>query len=105
MMSLDAFRTSFAAAEPPADLTPPLASLWWAARGPAGWERAHALVQDEAGADAAWVHAHLHRLEGDRANAAYWYDRAGRTATEGDVAAERDAIAAVLLTRCWAGMC
>ncbi|WP_375454577.1 hypothetical protein [uncultured Methylobacterium sp.] len=98
-MSLDAFRTSFEATEPPVDLTAPLASLWWAAQGPAGWERAHALVQDEAGADAAWVHAHLHRVEGDRANAAYWYDRAGRTAAAGDLAAERDAIATALLAR------
>ena len=76
--------------------TPALAALWWAAKGPAHWDRAHALVQDDPGTDAAWVHAHLHRLEGDPANAAYWYDRAGRPVAGGDLAAERDAIAAAL---------
>ncbi|MCJ2110176.1 hypothetical protein MKK64_02935 [Methylobacterium sp. E-025] len=85
-----------AADAPPHDLPPALAALWWAAKGPAHWDRAHALVQDAAGADAAWVHAHLHRLEGDPANAAYWYARASRPVATGDLAAERDAIAAAL---------
>jgi hypothetical protein len=80
--------------EPPPGLSPPLAALWWAAQGE--WERAHGLVQGEAGADAAWVHAHLHRAEGDLANAAYWYRRAGRPMPDGPLEAEREAIAAEL---------
>ncbi|HBR93405.1 hypothetical protein QEH52_06000 [Coraliomargarita sp. SDUM461003] len=40
------------------------------------WAKAHALVQDMVTAEAAWVHAYLHRVEGDEANAAYWYNRA-----------------------------
>ena len=81
---------------PPDAHSPALAALWWAGKGPAHWDRAHALVQDDPGADAAWVHAHLHRLEGDPANAAYWYARASRPVATGDLSAERDAIAAAL---------
>ena len=97
-MTENAVRTTGAGV--PADAppeTPALAALWWAGQGPAHWDRAHALVQDDPGRDAAWVHAHLHRLEGDPANAAYWYARAGRPVAGGDLAAEREAIAAALL--------
>ncbi|SDO78256.1 hypothetical protein SAMN05192530_11347 [Aureimonas jatrophae] len=60
------------------------------------WDGAHALVQDDTSADAAWVHALLHRIEGDESNAAYWYRRAGRPVGAGDTDAERRAIAAAL---------
>jgi len=43
------------------------------------WQEAHAIVQaDEADPTACWIHAVLHRIEGDDANAGYWYRRAGR---------------------------
>tara|TARA_B100000989_G_C19341198_1_gene385050 strand:+ start:95 stop:328 length:234 start_codon:yes stop_codon:yes gene_type:complete len=42
------------------------------------WDRAHELVQDLSTADAAWIHAYLHRKEGDKFNAGYWYNRAGK---------------------------
>jgi hypothetical protein len=57
-------------------LSPPLAALWWDARG--DWASAHDAAQSDSGAEAAWVHAYLHRKEGDLANADYWYRRAGR---------------------------
>ncbi|WP_128563596.1 hypothetical protein [Methylobacterium crusticola] len=100
-MNLDQFRASLRDAAPSPALAAPLAALWWAGRGadPQGWERAHALVQEEPGADAAWVHAHLHRVEGDAANARYWYRRAQRPAAEGALEAEWDAIAGALLGR------
>jgi hypothetical protein len=92
------FEASLADDTPPAGLTPPLLALWHAARGE--WDRAHAIAQeDEADPDRAWVHAHLHRVEGDLGNAGYWYRRAGRGVAEGDFAAERRAIAEGLLTR------
>lgn len=81
-----------------------LLALWCEARG--DWERAHALAQaagegmDRAQARAGcWVHAYLHRVEGDEGNAGYWYARAGRKAPPRgtDFAAERVAIAAALL--------
>lgn len=42
------------------------------------WEQAHCIVQEINTPEAAWIHAYLHRVEGDPANAAYWYRRAGR---------------------------
>jgi hypothetical protein len=53
------------------------------------WNGAHELVQDDGSKEAAWVHAHLHRVEGDLSNAAYWYRRAGRPEATGDFAEER----------------
>ena len=87
-------RQTLAAAEPPAGLAPALAALWWAGKGE--WDRAHDLVQDDPGRDAAWVHAYLHRVEGDLSNAAYWYRRAARPLETGPLDAEWDAIAAAL---------
>jgi len=74
VVSVAAFKASLSEAAPAPDITPPLAALWWAAKG--DWNKAHNIVQDEDTADAAWVHAYLHRKEGDRGNAAYWYQRA-----------------------------
>ena len=56
------------------------------------WDGAHAIVQDDPSADAAWIHAYLHRVEGDLSNAAYWYRRAGREVATGDLEEERAAI-------------
>jgi hypothetical protein len=74
---------------------PALEALWWAAKS--DWNRAHELVQDQSSHDAAWVHAYLHRLEGDLSNAHYWYRQARRTAASGSLEAEWDAIATALL--------
>jgi hypothetical protein len=60
------------------------------------WDAAHELVQDDPSSEAAWVHAHLHRVEGDLANAGYWYRRAGEPEARGDLEEERRAIAAAL---------
>jgi hypothetical protein len=89
------FRTSSRRGQPPAGLTPPLEALWWAAKG--DWDRAHKIVMEEEGAEAAWVHAYLHRVEGDLPNAGYWYRTAGKPVASGTLDAEWDAIAAVLL--------
>ena len=60
------------------------------------WEGAHEAAAADGSPEAAWVHAHLHRVEGDAPNAAYWYRRAGRPPFEGDEAAERAALRAAL---------
>ncbi|MEE4381914.1 MAG: hypothetical protein V2J02_07950 [Pseudomonadales bacterium] len=60
------------------------------------WDEAHGIVQDLPGPTAAWLHAHLHREEGDLANATYWYRRAERPVCEGSLAAELARIAAAL---------
>ena len=70
------FRASLTDAAPAPGLEPPLAALWWAAKGRLGPG-----AQDRAGRerrDAAWVHAYLHRVEGDLGNAGYWYRQAGQ---------------------------
>jgi hypothetical protein len=82
-------------AVPPSGLDAPLQALWLDARG--DWARAHELAQVAGGRDGAWVHAYLHRKEGDEANASYWYGRAGRPAATGELAAEWRAIARELL--------
>jgi hypothetical protein len=75
-MTVDDFRKSLTATEPPAGLTFALAGLWWDARG--DWTRAHESAQQDEGTEGSWVHAYLHRKEGDQGNAAYWYNRAGK---------------------------
>ena len=84
------FRRSLTEAVPPKALTEPLLALWWDARG--DWDRAHEAAQAGDDADSAWVHAYLHRKEGDLANAGYWYCRAGRPAARGALPEEWDAI-------------
>jgi hypothetical protein len=91
------FRATTAQSAPPAGLTPALAALWWAAKG--DWDRAHTLVMDEGGRDCAWVHAYLHRVEGDRDNAGYWYRQAGRPVASGALESEWAAIAEELLSK------
>jgi len=76
-MSFEELLTSVAKdAAPPAKLSGALLGLWHDARG--DWNRAHECAQDDAGTDGSWVHAYLHRKEGDRSNAGYWYARARR---------------------------
>ena len=89
------FRASLEGTAPAGELAPPLAALWWAAKG--DWGRAHKLVQDEESTDAAWVHAYLHRVEGDLSNAGYWYRQAGRPAAKDPLEAEWERIASALL--------
>ncbi|WP_375413185.1 hypothetical protein [uncultured Bradyrhizobium sp.] len=89
------FKSSLSGPAPAPGVAPPLAALWWAAKG--DWGKAHAIVQDEEGAEAAWVHAYLHRAEGDLGNAGYWYRRAGRPVASGPVEAEWGRITAAFL--------
>lgn len=96
MMTLDDFKNSSAEEAPPADLSPALTALWWA--GKDDWDKAHRIVMDEADADCAWIHAYLHRVEGDLGNAGYWYRQAGRKPATGELAAEWAGIAAALLS-------
>jgi len=94
-MSVDTFETSLQHAKPPEDWSHALQALWWDARG--DWERAHSLVQiDEADRHCAWVHAYLHRKEGDLSNAAYWYKRSGHPIASGSLTHERQLIASAL---------
>lgn len=90
-------RSATMEAAPPAGLDAALLALWWDARG--DWDRAHRHAQTDSGAACDWVHAYLHRREGDLANADYWYARAGRRRPAGTPEAEWADIAAALLSR------
>ena len=85
------------ASGPPPGLGRALEALWHEAKG--DWDRAHRLAQKVDGEDGAWVHAYLHRVEGDLGNAAYWYRRAGRPAADGPLREEWAAIAEALLAK------
>lgn len=80
-MDLNKFKQSLQEAHPPKNMSVYLDSLWYEGKG--NWKKAHDLVDDLPGAEAARVHAYLHRVEGDRANADYWYRRAGTTMPSG----------------------
>ena len=75
-MIVDDFLQSLTQGKPPAGVTHALAGLWWDAKS--DWTRAHESAQQEEDKDGSWVHAYLHRKEGDQGNAAYWYVRAGK---------------------------
>ena len=94
-MTPDAFKRTVRDAAPLRKFSPALEALWWAAKG--DWDRAHRLVQDDPSREGAWVHAYLHRVEGDLGNAGYWYRQAGRPAASGALEPEWEAIVAALL--------
>jgi hypothetical protein len=91
------FNACLAQPAPPAELSGALQALWWV--GKDDWDEAHKLVMAEDGAEAAWVHAYLHRVEGDLPNARYWYAKAQRPAASNSVKEEWSAIVAELLAR------
>ncbi|MBY0323377.1 MAG: hypothetical protein K2X72_31960 [Reyranella sp.] len=98
MTTIEAFRSSASAAAPPAGLGPALEALWWLKHG--DWDRAHKCVQGHEGeADCDWVHAHLHRQEGDMSNAQYWYRRAAKPVSGVPLQDEWSEIVASMLTR------
>jgi hypothetical protein len=88
-MSFAEFEASIARdAAPPPGTRMALQGLWHDARG--DWARAHRCVQDDADGPGAWVHAYLHRKEGDTGNAAYWYARARQTPPPDEVTFDKE---------------
>jgi hypothetical protein len=79
-MTFDDFKKSLAGPGPPPGSSLALRGLWWDAKG--DWSQAHESAQQDEGPEGSWVHAYLHRKEGDAGNAAYWYRRAGRAASQ-----------------------
>src|SRR4051812_21761459 len=89
------FEDSVTGAGPPAGLALALQALWWDRKG--DWNKAHEAAQAQDDATGAWVHAYLHRKEGDLGNAGYWYRRAGKPMAQTSLDEEWGAIAAALL--------
>ncbi|WP_191059473.1 hypothetical protein [Geminicoccus harenae] len=93
-----AFLASLDGPAPPDGLAPALRAVWFGLAD--RWDEAHGIAQEHEGQpDADWVHAWLHRVEGDLGNAGYWYRRAGRPVAQGDLAAEGRAIVESLISR------
>ena len=89
------FKASLSGAAPAPGLDAPLAALWWAAQR--NWDEAHKIAQDEPTVAGSWVHAYLHRVEGDLGNAGYWYRHARQPVATGPLDAEWEGIASALL--------
>lgn len=94
-MDFDSFVESVDGEAPPEEVGTALAGLWWERKG--DWERAHEICQDAGLLEGDWVHAYLHRVEGDEGNAAYWYSRARKPFFRGSFGAEWDAMVRELL--------
>jgi hypothetical protein len=93
-VTLEEFKASLAASGPP-DVAPPLLALWRDARGE--WEAAHTIAQDIDNPTGAWIHAYLHRKEGDLGNAAYWYRHANQPVASDSLDEEWQRIVVALL--------
>src|SRR5687767_3409292 len=96
-MTLEEFKSSLKNSDPPNELTSLLKALWY--DGKNNWEMAHNLAQDIHSNDGSWVHAYLHRKEGDLGNASYWYSRAGRRMPEVSLEEEWEDIAKEFLKK------
>lgn len=94
-MTLPAFKSTLYHPNPPDGLTEVLLALWY--DGKDDWETAHNIAQDIHSEDGSWIHAYLHRKEGDNGNASYWYRRAGRQMPRVTLSEEWDNIAEELL--------
>lgn len=94
-MRFEEFGESLDRSSPPATISEHLRSLWYDAKG--DWEKSHQIIQDIEDPNAAWIHAYLHRKEGDIWNADYWYRRAGKKRPELSLEQEWTEIVTALL--------
>ena len=94
-MNLQTFKSSTEDTQPPVGVSPVLIALWHEAKG--DWDAAHRIAQAQANPQGDWVHAYLHRVEGDEGNAAYWYRRVGKDFCTLELADEWDQIVEELI--------
>ena len=94
-MKFAAFEKSLKNASPPAEFSDALKALWYEKKG--GWEKAHEYAQEDDSKAGSWVHAYLHRKEGDVSNARYWYSIAGEKFPSVSLDAEWEAMVRVFL--------
>jgi hypothetical protein len=94
-MTLTELQASLSRSAPPPGTPKLVRALWHDARG--DWDEAHRIAQSIDGAEGAWVHAYLHRKEGDLSNAGNWYARAGRPRSDATLAEEWEEIVRTLL--------
>jgi hypothetical protein len=75
-MTVYDFKATLSFSSPPKGISNLLEAMWYDGKG--DWEASHTIAQDIHSKDGSWIHAYLHRKEGDDGNAGYWYARAGR---------------------------
>lgn len=85
-MTIDTFKATIHQQAPDPAWSEALKALWYDMKG--DWDQSHDIAQEMAGTDGAWIHAYLHRKEGDLWNADYWYRRANRSRPEGTLEME-----------------
>lgn len=96
-MTLKDFKSTIASGNVPDRLSDALAAMWHDAAG--NWDRAHDIAQEISSSEGSWIHAYLHRKEGDHSNAAYWYRRAGQPVCKTSLDEEWDDITTALLQK------
>ena len=94
-MTITSFTGSLSKDELPQTGSVYLDSLWYAGKG--DWDKAHTLIQDVEDKNAAWIHAYLHRKEGDNSNADYWYRRAEKKMPAASLEKEGEEIVSALI--------
>jgi hypothetical protein len=94
-MDLSQFTAALKADAPPAGSSKVLEALWYAGKNE--WSEAHAIAKDIESKEGYWVHAYLHRQEGDLGNANYWYRRADKTMSLNSLEKEWEEIVTALL--------
>jgi hypothetical protein len=93
-LTLAEFKATLSASTPPS-VSKALQALWHDARGE--WDTAHQIANDGDDQTGAWVHAYLHRKEGDLGNAGYWYRRAGQPVASDSLESEWTRIVSALM--------
>lgn len=96
-MTILDFKTTLKESDVPHFKNVLLQALWYDAKG--DWNMAHKIAQEVDTLDGAWIHAYLHRKEGDEGNASYWYHRANRKLPKIALDEEREHLLAELLNR------
>lgn len=94
-MTLLEFKSTLKNAEPPEGINDLLRAMWYDAKQ--DWNTAHNISQEIHTSDGSWVHAYLHRKEGDESNARYWYSRASKKFPKVSLEEEWEEIAETLL--------
>jgi hypothetical protein len=94
-MTLTQFESSLFNNHPPTGISLFLIAMWNDAKG--NWQTAHEIIQDIETECGNWIHAYLHRKEGDEFNARYWYAKANRKFPTSSLSEEWDAIVTYLL--------
>lgn len=94
-MNLEDFKSTLTSSTLPSSLSDSLQAMWYDGKG--DWEKAHSIAQDIHNIDGSWIHAYLHRKEGDQGNAAYWYHRANQPVCKTSLQEEWENIVRALL--------